>query len=108
LYRTDDAGATWRKLAVDAIPVALSFVADAFRPDTLWGNSLVTVNFPATLYRSTDGGTTWNVVAAPEGGRWSRSLPTTGPSSWRSMARALRAIPLTAWRASSSAAATTA
>jgi photosystem II stability/assembly factor-like uncharacterized protein len=65
LYRSDDEGATWRKLPLAAGPVRGLAISNGFPADPVLmaaiggGGSVVAV--------STDGGQTWRTVAGPDG-----------------------------------------
>ncbi|RSM76186.1 peptidase S8/S53 subtilisin kexin sedolisin [Amycolatopsis sp. WAC 01375] len=55
LYRSDDAGKTWEKLATDSGFIA--FAGDPWNPDRVWGGD------SQGLSRSDDGGKTWTHVS---------------------------------------------
>ncbi len=66
LYRSDDAGATWRQVSSDTRLTARAFYytnvdVDPTDPETVW------VNAHLRLHRSTDGGATWETVRTPHG-----------------------------------------
>jgi hypothetical protein len=69
--RTDDGGASWDELPLDGVatastPVVKVMAVDPGDPDTLWLRSMaVTPPDNDELYRSTDGGMTWEVVLQP-------------------------------------------
>ena len=75
VYRSDDGGASWRKLDSYPSPYAHSVLAHPSEPDTIYVGSE-----PATVYRSTDGGASWQELdgfrAVPEAGDWGFHAPT--------------------------------
>ena len=75
VYRSDDGGASWRKLDTYPSPYAHSVLAHPSEPDTIYVGSE-----PATVYRSTDGGASWQELdgfrAVPEAGDWGFHAPT--------------------------------
>src|SRR5262249_51620643 len=65
LYRSTDAGGSWRRIAVQGVrPSFASLAIDAGTPATI----LATDNSDPGVYRSTDGGATWIVVTLPPKG----------------------------------------
>ncbi len=87
VYRTDDAGLTWRHLAAYPTPYAHSVLAHPGEPDTVYVGSE-----PAAVYRSEDGGKTWEdcrgLQDVPESSEWGFHAPTRD-----SHVRDLRAAP---------------
>jgi photosystem II stability/assembly factor-like uncharacterized protein len=71
LYRSDDAGASWQQVNANPSLIARPFYytyvdADPKNPDVVWVNNL-------SMWKSTDGGTTFETVSTPHGdnhGMW--------------------------------------
>ncbi len=87
VYRTDDAGGSWRRLDSYPSDYAHSVLAHPGDPSTVYVGSE-----PATVFRSTDGGATWRELAGfravPEAADWGFHSPTRD-----SHVRDLRAAP---------------
>ena len=75
VYRTDDGGASWRKLDTYPSPYAHSVLAHPDEPATIYVGSE-----PATVFQSPDGGDTWQECAGfrsvPESADWGFHSPT--------------------------------
>ena len=63
--KSNDFGATWTSVNAGLPPGALSFAMDASGPDTVYvGTFSVAATAPGGVFKSTDGGTTWELSPA--------------------------------------------